>query len=352
MAVTAQQIAELAGVSRGTVDRALHNRGRVNPEVAARIQRIAEELGYKPNLVEQALVKTKRDFKIGAILQSVETPTMQIVLEGLRRATDELRSSGVELIVRELHGLDEELVLENIEELTSQGIQGLAISPNNTAELRQCINGLYEQGIPVITLNSDVPGSKRICFIGMDNYRAGQTAAGLMCQMLPDNSKILPLAGHLNNTAHNNRLNGFLDTLNQQNTYNLRIMPFQPCFDRNDYAHEITQHALRENPDLVGIYVASNGQEGVCQAVEEEGRKGKVKIIAFDLNEPNMRLLQSDSLNIVLDQHAFQQGYQPPFLLYEYLMHHKMPDNALLYTDISIRTKYNSDLVVFTDHFK
>ena len=352
MAVTAQQIAELAGVSRGTVDRALHNRGRVNPEVAARIQRIAEELGYKPNLVGQALVKTKRDFKIGAILQSVETPTMQIVLEGLRRATDELRSSGVELIVRELHGLDEELVLENIEELTSQGIQGLAISPNNTAELRQCINGLYEQGIPVITLNSDVPGSKRICFIGMDNYCAGQTAAGLMCQMLPDNSKILPLAGHLNNTAHNNRLNGFLDTLNQQNTYNLRIMPFQPCFDRNDYAHEITQHALRENPDLVGIYVASNGQEGVCQAVEEEGRKGKVKIIAFDLNEPNMRLLQSDSLNIVLDQHAFQQGYQPPFLLYEYLMHHKMPDNALLYTDISIRTKYNSDLVVFTDHFK
>lgn len=298
MAVTAQQIAELAGVSRGTVDRALHNRGRVNPEVAARIQRIAEELGYKPNLVGQALVKTKRDFKIGAILQSVETPTMQIVLEGLRRATDELRSSGVELIVRELHGLDEELVLENIEELTSQGIQGLAISPNNTAELRQCINGLYEQGIPVITLNSDVPGSKRICFIGMDNYRAGQTAAGLMCQMLPDNSKILPLAGHLNNTAHNNLLNGFLDTLNQQNTYNLRIMPFQPCFDRNDYAHEITQHALRENPDLVGIYVASNGQEGVCQAVEEEGRKGKVKIIAFDLNEPNMRLLQSDSLSI------------------------------------------------------
>ena len=284
MAVTAQQIAELAGVSRGTVDRALHNRGRVNPEVAARIQRIAEELGYKPNLVGQALVRTKRDFKIGAILQSVETPTMQIVLEGLRRAADELRSSGVELIVRELRGLDEELVLENIEELTSQGIQGLAISPNNTAELRQCINGLYEQGIPVITLNSDVPGSKRICFIGMDNYRAGQTAVGLMCQMLSDNSKILPLAGHLNNTAHNNRLNGFLDTLNQQNTHNLRIMPFQPCFDRNDYAHEITQHALRENPDLVGIYVASNGQEGVCQAVEEEDRKGKVKIIEASSN--------------------------------------------------------------------
>ena len=72
MAVTAQQIAELAGVSRGTVDRALHNRGRVNPEVAARIRQIANELGYKPNLIGQALVRTKRDFKLGAILQSVD----------------------------------------------------------------------------------------------------------------------------------------------------------------------------------------------------------------------------------------------------------------------------------------
>ena len=44
MAVTAQQIAELAGVSRGTVDRALHNRGRVNPEVSARILQIAKDL--------------------------------------------------------------------------------------------------------------------------------------------------------------------------------------------------------------------------------------------------------------------------------------------------------------------
>ena len=49
MPVTLKQIAELAGVSRGTVDRALYNRGRVNPEVAARIRAIADELGYQPN---------------------------------------------------------------------------------------------------------------------------------------------------------------------------------------------------------------------------------------------------------------------------------------------------------------
>ncbi|MDE7034800.1 MAG: LacI family DNA-binding transcriptional regulator, partial [Eubacteriales bacterium] len=95
MAVTSQQIAELAGVSRGTVDRALHNRGRVNPEVAARIHKIAAELGYKPNIIGQALVRTQRGFKLGAILQSAETPPMQIVAEGVRQAAAELHSSGV-----------------------------------------------------------------------------------------------------------------------------------------------------------------------------------------------------------------------------------------------------------------
>lgn len=345
MAVTAQQIAELAGVSRGTVDRALHNRGRVNPEVAAQIRQIANELGYKPNLIGQALVRTKRDFKLGAILQSVETPTMQIILEGVRRAAAELQDSGIELMIREVRGLDTELVLEHVEELTGQGVQGLALAPNNAPELRQCIDALDEQGIPVVTLNSDVPGSRRLCFIGMDNYRAGQTAACLTRQMLPQGGKILPLAGHLNNTAHNNRLNGFRDTLEENNPQEITLLPFQPCFDRNDYAHEITQHALRTEPELAAVYVASNGQQGVCQAVEEEGRKGQVKVIAFDLNAPNMELLQSDDLSFVLDQEAFEQGYRPPYILYEYLMHKKKPAQEYLFTDIAIRTKYNSDLV-------
>ena len=55
MAVTIQQIADLAGVSRGTVDRALNNRGRIRPEVAEKIKEIAKELGYQPNMAAKAL---------------------------------------------------------------------------------------------------------------------------------------------------------------------------------------------------------------------------------------------------------------------------------------------------------
>ena len=65
MAVTLQQIAEAAGVSRGTVDRALNNRGRIRPEVEERIKRIAREMGYQPSRAGRALAMAKRKIRIG-----------------------------------------------------------------------------------------------------------------------------------------------------------------------------------------------------------------------------------------------------------------------------------------------
>ena len=173
MAVTSQQIAELAGVSRGTVDRALHNRGRVNPEVADRIRKIAEELGYRPNSIGQALVRARQGLRLGAILQSAETPTMQDVAAGARQAAEELRVSGLEVDIREVQGRDTAKVLRQIDELMEWGAAGLAVASNNTPDLVRRIDRLHEQGVPVVTFNTDAPDSRRLCFVGMDSYRAG-----------------------------------------------------------------------------------------------------------------------------------------------------------------------------------
>ena len=73
MATTLKDIADMAGVSPGTVDRALHNRGRVNQEVAERIRKIARELGYRPNAIAKGLSKRKDNMKITIILHISRT---------------------------------------------------------------------------------------------------------------------------------------------------------------------------------------------------------------------------------------------------------------------------------------
>ena len=70
--------------------------------------------------------------------------------------------------------------------------------------------------------------------------------------------------------------------------------------------------------------------------------EGRVRVVAYDLNAPNRRLLQSGDLSFVLDQVALEQGRQPLQILYNYLLNGKAPEKELLYTDILIRTKYNS----------
>ena len=160
MAVTLKQIAEIAGVSRGTVDRALYNRGRIKPEVAERIKKIADELGYQPNRAGKALAMAKRPVKIGVIAQSTETPFMHLLLSGVEDAAREISAFGAEVLTRSGVGLDVADQLQMIDELVAQGVNGLAISPADDDRMRNRINALIADNIPVVTFNVDIADSR------------------------------------------------------------------------------------------------------------------------------------------------------------------------------------------------
>lgn len=340
MAVTLKQIAEIAGVSRGTVDRALHDRGRVSPEVAERIRKIAAELGYRPNEVGQALARSRKQIKIGVIVQSVETPTMKIVAEGAQQAARALQKEGVEVLLRTMESVDAAQEMEYLDELMGIGIQGLAIAPADDVSVCEKLNEIADRDIPVVTFNADLPQSKRLCFVGQDNARAGRTAAGLMAFMVPENGKIAAITGHLRNDAHRARCTSFTEELHTI-APGIDVLPVQPCFDRDDYAYELTQHLLGEHPDLSAIYVAANGQHGVCEALREAGRAGELRVIAYDVTPQNIEELRQGAISILIDQTACEQGYRPVMLLRDYILSGKRPEHAFYYTGITLKTRYN-----------
>ena len=95
MPITIAKIAELCGVSRGTVDRALNNKGNVRPEVCERIKRVAEEQGYRPNRAGRALVRTRDPIRIGVIVHSAPTAFMQTLLYACQAEAAEAAGLGV-----------------------------------------------------------------------------------------------------------------------------------------------------------------------------------------------------------------------------------------------------------------
>lgn len=338
MTVTLRQIAELAGVSRGTVDRVINNRGHVNEAVEARVRQIAEELGYEPNQAGRALARSKMNLKIGFLVQSAETPTMQILMQGVEEAAAKLKVQGVEVILWRLESLGEQKELDAIEALVKEGIKGLALTPSDSPEVCAALDRVVDSGIPVVTVNGDAPRSKRMCFVGMDNNRGGQTAAGLVHSMLPAGGKVLSLSAYPNNHGHRARYDSFAQEL-ARIAPDITLLPMQYCFNRDDYAYELTLRALEENADLDVIYVTANGQQGVCDAIEKMRRA--VRVVAYDLSPLNCIALEQGRIEFLIDQNAHVQGTLPPALLYDYLMSGKRPETPEVYTDILIKTRYN-----------
>lgn len=192
---TIKEIADLAGVSRGTVDRVLNKRGSVNPQTAQKIMEIVHALDYKPNRAGLVLAAQKKNLKLGVILFGEGNPFFDEVTDGIRQKEEDLACYNCTVQIKRVN-VDTLEQLQAIDEFVKEGINGIAISPTNDPRLARRIDELFEQGIPVVALNTDIKNCKRIAFVGSNYYQSGATAAGLMRLMAktsPQKSVLLPV---------------------------------------------------------------------------------------------------------------------------------------------------------------
>ena len=143
---TMKEIAELSGVSRGTVDRVLNHRGIVNAETERKVLEIAKLLDYQPNKAGIALAAQKKKLKIGVLLFGAENPFFDEVMDGLRQKLEELSIYGCTVIERRI-SFDLQSQLQTIDELLKEEIHGLILSPYNDPAIQEKIDLLWENGI-------------------------------------------------------------------------------------------------------------------------------------------------------------------------------------------------------------
>ena len=343
MAITINQIAELCGVSRGTVDRALHNKGNVRPELSARIKEVAAEYGYTPNRAGMALSRASHPIRIGVVLHSVQTPFISLVLDACRREAKKLSVFSTDVIFRLSRSLDPVEQVSMIEELVEQQhVSGLAVMPLHSILVENKINELVsEHHLPVITLNTDLPQSKRLCYIGQDNYAAGRTAAELMRLVTGGKGIVSPLIGpseyHL---SYSERLSGFQSEI-AQIAPDITLRQTNIDADDEACAMQATLYLLDHVPDLAGIYAITPGYAGVCRALIQTGNAHKVHLILHDEVRENLRYVHDGVVDFVLGQDAETQGSLPLTLLADFIQLKQKPSKNAFFTDIRVLLRYN-----------
>jgi len=341
MGITLQQIADMAGGSRGEVDRALNDRGRINPEVAERIRKIAEENHYQSNRKKKKTEQQEEIPKIGVVTQLCKSAFMIEVNRGIEKAKSDLEDRGAKLLLRECERVDENEELKAINELVEEGICALAVMPVDSDVIRSRINELTEEKhIPVITFNSDIVGTGRVGFIGLDNEKSGRTAAGLMGMMCRGTGKILIIIGFFANRINGQRVEGFVQEV-KKTFPDMELLGVQSSNDDEDEVESIITSTLEKEPDLAGIFLVSSGQTGVRRALEKVKPETRPYIIAYDSTPVNTELLQDNVIDFLIDQEAYAQGNRPPRVLFEIVRKKRRIKNEFMYTQINIKSKYN-----------
>ena len=275
---------------------------------------------------------------------------------GTRKAEKEL---GVEVIFRRPTEGTAARQKEIIEDLLAMGIQGIAISVNDPDGQREFLDRIADQ-IPLITQDNDAPESKRLCYIGTNNYEAGRAAGRMVKEVMPQGGKIAIFVGKPDPLNARQRRQGVLDELagekdatgRPEGKYTMfgNYALLDTYYDYVDVGKAKQQAAdaltlLRdeENVCLVGLWAYN--PPAILSAVQDAGKVGKVHIVAFDENEETLNGIRSGAIYGTVVQDPFNFGYESIKMLARLARGDRscLPPNGILYIPHRIIKKDNVD---------
>ena len=335
MAVTIQKIAELSGVSRGTVDRVLHGRPNVNPMIREKVVRAAEKLGYQSPVPPKSA-----DCRQAAILipQWPDGHFNRQIVSGIRKALRYIADPAFILTEQPLRTMTMQELLRAMDEQIRSGVDGLIIRAENTPEVRAAIEQAVQKGVTVITYDADVPHSGRLCHAGQDLVRAGAIAAGVMARLIRPPEHVLIVTGNLRMEAHKGRVDGFCRRLLElgfsEDAYRVIETNEMP-----ELTGELVAQALQADSRLHAVYMACQPLSSCIAGIRKARRTTRPHIVCNDLTPTAKRYLREGTVDFVIGQSFSQESFHAVLAMYQMLLRGVQPKRELYYTDLRLITQ-------------
>lgn len=332
--ITINKIAELAGVSRGTVDRVINKRGGVSQFVEKRVAGIIDQYGYKPNKVARALVKSRKLHSIGVVSTSAENVFFVDVARGVRRAERDLEDLGVAVRYCEVSKFSAAEQVACINEMLRNGVDALAVNPIYAPVVKEKLAEAIGRGVPVITFNSDIEGIDRLAYIGCDYRKSGRIAAGLLAMASGGKAGVAIVTGSAKILGQCLRVKGARDELRRRR--DMRIVEVVEMFDDDITSYSRVKELLAKNGGVDAFFFAAVGKEGGIRAIAEARRGRMPLIVTVDLDPFTCECIRNGTVMATICQQPFQQGYEAVRQLADYLMHGDRPARQMQYTQPEI----------------
>ena len=336
MKPTIQSIARMCGVSRGTVDRVLNDRPYVSADIRKKVLRAVQVTGY---VHPRKNAPSDRGTQIGFLVSEMGKrlfPPADRARHPARRARP--APGELSLHIETMGSRSDREYIQRIDALLAAGANGIILNAADNVLLRSKIEQLADQDIPVVTYNSDLPTSRRVCHVGQDLAKSGQVAAGLLARSLSTQDKILAITGNLEFQSHRRRVESFCAHAAALGIESDRVQLVE-CFERYDLTYNAILHTLQQDSKVRGVYMGTESVPACMDAIKKAGLKYKVHVVANDLTQPAIRGLKNGLLDFVVEQDFSAQAYEAILILYALLAHKRSPKSPLRYIETSIYTK-------------
>jgi LacI family transcriptional regulator len=351
-----KDIAEKANVSVGTVDRVLHNRGRVAEPVRLRILQILEESNYQPNLMARALVSNKR----AQLAVLMPNPSMDIFWQsprdGVTSALKDLKQYGIMVEEFLFNPEDPDSFLKQAQALTEVKPDGILLSPIFYRESIQYFKIWNTLKIPFVLFNTEIAECNPLSYIGQDSYQSGKLAGKLIHygEKIPCRILITHIDEEISNAAHlGKKEQGLRDYFSQTDPLKqYEIVSVELKLSELEKEHNTLDQHLAISFKPAQIFVTTSRAHHIAKYLHDKNIEG-IKIIGYDLLPQNIEWMRKGSITFLINQNPKGQGYWGIYELVNHLVFKKKV-NKIKFLPLDIVTFENMgyDLDSMDESFK
>jgi len=304
-----KDIARLAGVSKGTVDRVLHKRGRVSEESYQKVMKVLQEIDYKPNLIARTLSSSRNYYIIALLPDPTHDAYWAETKQGILQAESEWAHYNINVEILVFDQYNKESFNEKAHEAFLRRPDGIITAPIFYHEALTFFDLLKKENIPYVLFNTNIPEVHPLSFIGQDSFDSGKVGAELMYLGQHEGGNLAVL--HLDEDFHNSihlleKERGFREYFKKKNSLTFEIQEFS--FRPNENGFEDHLNELLNDPKLKGIFVStSKGTSVVASHLEKKGKK-KIRLIGYDILDDNLKFLKSGTIDFLINQNPKRQA--------------------------------------------
>lgn len=308
--VTINDVAKAAGVSKGTVDRVIHNRGEVSPKSREKVLKVIEELGYKPNVYASMLASQKKRTICCVIPEYVEGDFWSLTAKGIVEAGETAARYGINVEVVTYDQYEIESFRQACNQVLDMNPSGVVLAPIFRADTLLFAGELAGRDIPYVYIDSRIEeDGNYMAYFGMPMFRSGYLCADLLMNGQPaENVYVVRIERDRNRQSDPTgaRRAGFMKYMAERfpDTRVTNVF-IDPKNEGNRYARLDEAFAGDDRSKLIVMF---NSRVHLVAAYLRDRGISDCRVVGFDFLEKNVAALKDGIVQTIIAQHSDRQA--------------------------------------------